>query len=95
MKYVYNMQNSTMGVNQACVKALAPAGKDYSCIYAQYAYAFTQAPIFPLQSVLDSWQMGNVYPRAVGSWSKCTTDHFSDCSGPEVRRIVVTDGLGC
>ena len=86
MRYVYNMQNASRGVNQACYTAMAPHNKDYSCIYAQNSYAFTQAPIFPLQSALDSWQMGNVYPRNVGDWKACVTNHFANCNATEVRR---------
>ena len=58
MKYVFGMQNSSGGVNDACIASL-PAGEQWRCIFANYSYAHSVTPMFPLQSSLDSWQMGS------------------------------------
>jgi len=41
MKYVYNMQNSSGGVNAACLVSL-PKEHQWSCIFANYSYAHTK-----------------------------------------------------
>jgi hypothetical protein len=54
MEYVYHMMNSSGGVNQRCraaVEAAAAAEEEaWKCIFANYSYAHTQTPTFPLQS---------------------------------------------
>lgn len=60
MRKVFEMSNATAGVNSRCAAALK--GEDaWKCNFAQLAYAFTDAPIFPLNSALDSWQTGCIY----------------------------------
>ena len=46
MKYVYNMQNSSGGVNADCVASL-PEPEQWRCIFANYSYAHIKSPIFP------------------------------------------------
>eukprot|EP00040_Diaphanoeca_grandis_P012350 m.62645 g.62645 ORF g.62645 m.62645 type:complete len:433 (-) comp23183_c0_seq1:69-1367(-) len=60
MKNIFELANSTHGVNDACIAAQAP-GDEWKCNFAQEAYAHTEAPIFPLNSALDSWQTGCIY----------------------------------
>jgi len=55
MKYIFNMANSTHGLNDACIADQAPEDK-WKCNFAEYAYAYTNAPIFPFNSALDCWQ---------------------------------------
>ena len=57
MENIFNLANSTHGVNDACIASL-PVDKQWQCNFAQHAYAHTEAPIFPLNSALDSWQAG-------------------------------------
>lgn len=55
MRNVFNMQNSTGGVSQRCVRANRqdPA----RCIFAPQAYTQIDAPLFTLNSLYDSWQV--------------------------------------
>ena len=54
MKYVATMQNATGGLNRACVAA-QPSTEVWRCIFANYSYAYSATPMFPLQSTFDSW----------------------------------------
>lgn len=60
MKYIFNLANSTHGVNDACIAAQQP-GDEWKCNFAEEAYAHTHSPTFPLNSALDSWQTGCIY----------------------------------
>jgi hypothetical protein len=53
------MMNSSSGVNANCL-ASTPAALQWQCIFANASYAHTQAPIYPLNSALDLWQMEHV-----------------------------------
>ena len=55
MKNIFELANSTHGVNAKCIASKAPADQ-WRCNFAQEAYASTESPIFPLNSALDSWQ---------------------------------------
>ena len=56
MKYVFHMQNSSGGVNAACLESHEPADR-WRCIFANESYAHTKTPMFPLNSAVDAWQM--------------------------------------
>ena len=71
MQYVYNMMNSSGGVNQRCRAAQAP-GDAWRCIFANYSYAHTQVPVFPLQSSVDKWQMGAIFAMEKAGNPDCT-----------------------
>jgi STAM-binding protein len=60
MKNIFELANSTHGVNSACIAAKAPADQ-WECNFAEEAYAYTHSPTFPLNSALDSWQTGCIY----------------------------------
>lgn len=79
MKYVFNMQNSSSGVHPDCLAA----GHDWRCIFANYSYAHSSTPFFPLQSGLDSWQMGNVF-RFPG---QCAKKQFQVCTTDEIKAL--------
>eukprot|EP00663_Eupelagonemidae_sp_cell21sb_P006999 gene6999-5363_t len=53
------MQNCTNGVNGDCAAALPP-NERWRCMFANYSYAYSVTSMFPLQSALDLWQMGNI-----------------------------------
>ena len=82
MKYVFEMQNCSGGVNQACIASL-PAAERWRCIFANYSYAHTTTSMFPLQSTVDSWQMGNIW-RADAA---CAKDDFKNCTAQEVDAL--------
>eukprot|EP00051_Salpingoeca_urceolata_P027562 m.482060 g.482060 ORF g.482060 m.482060 type:complete len:396 (+) comp22419_c0_seq1:238-1425(+) len=82
MKNVFQMQNSSSGVNNKCLMSL-PADEQYKCIFANYSYAHTATAVFPLQSAIDSWQMGNVWQ---GDQS-CAKQDFKTCTAAQVRDL--------
>jgi hypothetical protein len=84
MKYVYHMQNSSGGVNANCAAAMAATPLEaWRCIFANYSYAHTAAPIFPINSAIDAWQMGNVWKGD----NTCAKDNFKNCSAQEVQDL--------
>jgi hypothetical protein len=60
MKEIFNLANSTHGLNDDCIASFAPDDQ-WKCNFAQHAYAHTKAMTFPLNSALDSWQTGCIY----------------------------------
>ena len=81
MEYVFNMQNSTGGVNAKCIASL-PRAEQWRCIFANYSYAHVESPIFPLNSAIDAWQMGNIWKG--DSAGGCTRPGFKNCSASEI-----------
>lgn len=79
LQYVFNMQNSTGGVNKGCIAALHPA-EHWKCIFANYSYAYSRTPMFPLQSALDGWQMANIW---LGD-KRCRHNNFQQCTPQEI-----------
>lgn len=79
MKYVFGMQNSTGGLNQACIRSL-PVSEQWRCIFANYSYAHSATPMFPLQSAIDAWQMGSIWQGD----KSCTKDDFKACTEKEI-----------
>ena len=57
MTNIFELANSTHGVNKDCIAAKAPSDQ-WQCNFAEEAYAYTHSPTFPLNSALDSWQTG-------------------------------------
>jgi len=60
MRGLFNMFNSTSGVNQDCIKAHEPTHDTNQCIFAEHSSEHIKTPIFPLNSEYDSWQTDNV-----------------------------------
>ena len=86
MKYVFTMQNASGGVNQACIASfMASPAEQWRCIFANYSYAHTQTPMFPLQSSLDAWQMGNIWQGdkacLAGGFKVCGAAAIQDLNG--------------
>merc|ERR1712137_1099627 len=62
MRNVYKFQHSSpAGLNAACVAS--HKSDPEKCILAQWASEHIKTPTFPLQSVYDAWQTGNVLER--------------------------------
>jgi len=85
MEYVYTMQNSTGGVNQHCAAALHGTKDAWRCIFANYSYAYSTTHMFPLQSSIDSWQMGSIWQgdkQCIAAITKgtgqCSTQDIAD-----------------
>ena len=85
MQYVFRMQNSTGGVNARCVESINAEDDQWRCIFANYSYAHTQSPIFPMNSAIDAWQMGNIWKGdascAQQNFAKCTPGQVADLNG--------------
>jgi hypothetical protein len=60
MKNIFELANSTNGLNAKCIAAM-PSSEQWKCNFAQYAYAYTESEIFPLNSALDSWQTNCIF----------------------------------
>ncbi|EGD76876.1 hypothetical protein PTSG_08223 [Salpingoeca rosetta] len=85
MRNVFAMQNCSAGVDQSCIKA--NAHDPSACMFAQHTYPHMESPIFLLQSLVDAWQMGNVFP-ANASWKDCAnTGEFQHCSTQEIAQL--------
>ena len=82
MEYVFKMQNSTGGVNAKCIASL-PEAEQWRCIFANYSYAHVESPIFPLNSAIDAWQMGNIWKGDAG----CTRPGFGKCSAGQIKDL--------
>mmetsp|Transcript_81905 Transcript_81905/g.155512 ORF Transcript_81905/g.155512 Transcript_81905/m.155512 type:complete len:461 (-) Transcript_81905:140-1522(-) len=80
MKSIFELANSTNGLNARCIAAQADEDK-WKCNFAEMAYKYTQAPIFPLNSALDSWQTGCIYTAEfVRGFPRQHTKANGDCS---------------
>jgi len=58
MRWVFNQQNCTSGVNERCIAANADKISD--CFFAEHTAPHLTTPLFPLQSRFDSWQVDNI-----------------------------------
>ena len=83
MKHLFFVSNSTAGVNQHCIAA-TPKYDAWKCNFAQNSYAHTQAPIFALNSALDSWQSSCIYTATLDPGFPKTTppalDEHGNCA---------------
>ena len=73
MRHVFEMQQAAAGVNAACAAAL-PRAQRWRCFLANYSYAFSVTPTFPLQSSLDLWQLRFAWPAS------CAARRFANCT---------------
>jgi hypothetical protein len=64
LKWTYNIQNATAGINQDCVAAHAATSDEWKCMFAEHSADHIRSPMFAMQSQYDSWQTGNVQGRA-------------------------------
>ena len=51
---IYDMQNMTVGMNQACVQAYGSDARQ--CFFPQYTVPHLKTPVFALNSGYDVWQ---------------------------------------
>lgn len=60
MKWAFAAFNSTSGVDASCVAHYtAAAGDPSACFFAEHVSPFIRAPVFALQSIHDSFQIGS------------------------------------
>lgn len=54
---VYNLYNSSAGVDRDCLAANPSPSQAWQCLLAPFTINYTQAPVFFLQSKFDHWQL--------------------------------------
>jgi hypothetical protein len=81
MRWVFNQMNSTEGVNQKCISG--NKGHAENCIFAEHTAPHIVTSYFPMQSVYDSWQLGNILgkpaendPKEVNKYGDMTKERF-------------------
>jgi len=84
MKYVYNMQNCSGGVDLNCSQHTDPANR-WKCIFAPSVYPYVSVPIFILNSYYDSWQMDNILGASVDSFKTCAEKGPESCTPEQIR----------
>ena len=57
LKWTFEIQNATMGINQDCVEAHRESDDVWKCMFAEHSSEHIRAPVFALQSQYDSWQI--------------------------------------
>ena len=71
----YTLHNSSAGLHDECLHAQKPKRK-YRCFFPQYSLPFVTTPVFLVNSLYDSWQIGSL------SNVSCICD-FDACSSAE------------
>lgn len=71
----YTLHNSSAGLNHKCLQAQKRKRK-YRCFFPQYSLPFVTTPVFLVNSLYDSWQIGSL------SNISCICD-FDTCSSAE------------
>ncbi len=57
LSWIFKNMDTQESMNDACMNHYEPSGDQWKCQFAQYMSAFIKAPLFPLQSKFDSWQI--------------------------------------
>jgi len=93
---VYKMQNATAGVNAACVAALG-LSDSWRCFYAPYSMPFIKSPLYVLNSLYDSWSLGNIIaPNNDWGWFGACLGNQSSCSKTQIAAAnTLYDGMVC
>eukprot|EP00042_Codosiga_hollandica_P055950 m.794540 g.794540 ORF g.794540 m.794540 type:complete len:405 (-) comp59238_c0_seq16:80-1294(-) len=92
MANVFSFQNSTGGVHPACLAAnpTNPA----ACIFAENTYPYVQTPIFPLNSMYDTWQLSCILTSTISpeacdtfaAWSSCISNPEA-CNSTQIQTL--------
>jgi hypothetical protein len=95
MKYLFEASNAVSGVNQNCIAATPNKDDQWRCNFASHAYAHTKAPIFPLNSALDSWQTGCIYTATLDPGFPSSTPKKLDEHGNCANAAAPFNGSAC
>ncbi|KAA0163629.1 hypothetical protein FNF31_02790 [Cafeteria roenbergensis] len=60
LRWVFQAQNASSGVNQDCIEAHRSTGDTWMCMFAEHTAPHIKTPVFALQSKYDSWQSDHV-----------------------------------
>ena len=86
MRGVFDYQNCSGGVPPACLAAKLASGADPSaCFFANESVAVATAPLFLSNSVVDQWQLENIWAEN----DACVTNdaQFGSCSDAQVAAL--------
>eukprot|EP01059_Diplonema_ambulator_P007236 TRINITY_DN16728_c0_g1_i1.p1 TRINITY_DN16728_c0_g1~~TRINITY_DN16728_c0_g1_i1.p1 ORF type:complete len:443 (+),score=93.28 TRINITY_DN16728_c0_g1_i1:145-1329(+) len=61
LQNIFELANSSAGVDQACVAHYTPTNNTWQCIFAQNVMPFITNPTFVINSALDYWQTICIY----------------------------------
>ena len=87
MQAMAKLHNTTGGVPAACVASLPP-DQQWRCVLANYSYAFSKTPMFPLQSSVDLYQLFAI--ARLGGWDAGCLNRgiqFKNCSASQLANI--------
>eukprot|EP00908_Phaeocystis_cordata_P007202 Transcript_17843.p1 GENE.Transcript_17843~~Transcript_17843.p1 ORF type:complete len:539 (-),score=47.82 Transcript_17843:130-1683(-) len=61
----------------------------WACIHARYAAPRSKAPVFLVESSLDSWQLSNIWrgPKGANDEHGCVGSHFANCTAKELGQL--------
>lgn len=87
MRAIYELHNCSAGTPAKC-RASLPAAERWRCFFANYSYASSSTPFFPLQSAADLYQLQEV-ARVGDAADGClnSTRQFAGCNASQVRAI--------
>eukprot|EP00929_Paragymnodinium_shiwhaense_P007595 TRINITY_DN111505_c0_g1_i1.p1 TRINITY_DN111505_c0_g1~~TRINITY_DN111505_c0_g1_i1.p1 ORF type:complete len:432 (-),score=79.13 TRINITY_DN111505_c0_g1_i1:258-1553(-) len=101
MKAMFELANSTAGVDSKCIAAKEASTK-WMCGFAEHVYEHIEAPIFPVNSALDSFQSACIYTAelpdnyphtttngncsAAASWGPCGVNTEA-CTAKQIERM--------
>jgi len=75
MSWAFYQQNASSGVDADCIAG--NPGAEWRCMFAEHTAPFIHTPMFPLQSVYDSWQvdndLGSTDANLINEWGKNLT----------------------
>ena len=95
MKNIFELANSTQGLNADCIASFAPEDQ-WQCNFAQHAYAHTKSNTFPLNSALDSWQTQCIYTsELVAGFPKQLTTANGNCANASGWAACAKDPEAC
>jgi len=86
MKYVFEMQNVSLNVNEECVNAYRK-GMKWKCMFSPHVYPFMKVPVFVIDSMYDSWQMENILGARIPSFGECAQHGPVKCNVTEIGRV--------
>jgi len=78
MRWVFDQQNATAGVNQLCIRHNAKEVQ--KCMFAEHTAPHIRTNYFPMQSAYDTWQISNVLgsndPGRVNEFGRLLKERF-------------------
>jgi len=88
MRDMYSLHNCSGGVPVSCLSSLPPASQ-WKCVFANYSYAYSETPMFLLQSSHDLWQLFGIARMGPGWDQGCLNRgiQFKNCTESQIREL--------